>query len=148
MVTFRSISRDACLAREFESELHLTSRPLVRLRRKMLSEAGSVSAGSKRTRVPAPLSRSDAENIPPVLNPDVLPSLAGSKRRKCYSECTDTHQRRLRAQVRDRCDQVFHEILGEDCKPVITFPSDDVSEDHLIGELLLIKDECNISGLS
>ena len=37
-------------------------------------EAVSISAASKQTSDPAPPSRSDAENILPVLNPDILPS--------------------------------------------------------------------------
>ena len=49
-----------------------------------------------------------------------------------------------------RCEKVCQEIFGEGsaCKPVLTFPQEDLDEDGLTRELLLIKDECNISGMS
>ena len=76
-------------------------------------EAVSVSVGSMQTSDPASLvTRSDAENIPPTLNPSIIPSLAGLKWWKYYSEYTETYHRRLRVQVRYRCDQVCCQILG------------------------------------
>ena len=73
-----SLSNVRCLAGEFEHSSHLKTLAL-RLWRKMIyREAVSVSAGSKQTSDPAPPSRSDAENILPVLNPDILLSLTGS----------------------------------------------------------------------
>ena len=103
-----SPSNARCLVGEFEHSSHLKTLAL-RLWRKMIyCEAVSVSTGSKQTSDPAPPSRSDAENILPVLNPDILPSLARSKWRKCYSECTDAPK----ARVPDRCKKVVLQNFG------------------------------------
>ena len=134
----------------------------------------TASAGSKRSSAPAPpMARSsDAENLLPISESVSLSSSAGSKRRKTYDECSESHQRKLRADARlryefashlahypwlalnlaltlTRCDKVFQEIFGEGskCQPIVTFPPDFISEKHRIREAVYFKDSCNISGM-
>ena len=126
-----------CMAREFEHSSHLKTLALRLWCIILYREAVSVSSGSQQTSDPAPPSRSDAQNILPVLSLNIPPSLAGSKWQKHYSECTDAPKAQPSSFVK------FSEKIASQSSHSKWWwwrSPDQRAPSH--------QDECNISGLS